>query len=410
MPSAHDPLDPSPDAPVPLPPPVSPSALEAASDAMERDGMDLEAAAARFQLPPEALHRYHRARHRHDDSDTEPDSGEDTDTDTSPARLPSLRESGKHLDFSEKESFHDNWERRAPIEVKTIAPSAAARFCTRFPLLRSLVRNGELDPAFTLGAVILVGGGLAAGAAALSGAFSDDAAAAPPTVPEAGSKEDPNPVSRYTAEAEKVIRQFLAADSPEAKRPFLRDPDTNIPLMAKWAAQNHEPLPGAFKYIFFEELIEYSGKRFLLFSGHDEGTANPVSIVVDATAEPIVVDWQASVAYQPMDWLNFLLSRPPGEYPFRVVASISDYEGFTGENPEFYLALNLAIPNSISGIRAFVERDSNLGREIATIFLTQNTTASPTVRLFPVLTFTGIPDGEERVVISKLAAEDWMLP
>ncbi len=388
-----------------LPRAIPAEILEAATTLLESGNIDLEAAAARFGIPPESLHRYSRARHRHvDPEDTE--KIEDEESGTSLSRLPSLRESGKSLEVTARESFHENWERSARIEPKTAVPTSAARFCSRFVWLRWLVRDGALDPSITFGVCVLLAGGAAAAFVTLRGGTS--AKTGLPADPVA--TDNAERISDVTPKAEKVLRAFLAADTIAAKRPFLRDPDTNAPLLQRWLAEADDLLPSGFKYLFFEESIEYSGKRFLLFSGLDELNSIPTHLIVDATIEPYTVDWQASVAYQPMDWRNFLLTRPPGEFPFRAIASLSDTYTSGFEHPDQYLSLVLTVPESTQSILAYVQRDSLLGRKIATSFLTQSSTARTTIRLFPFLSFDAIPTSEERVTITHLAAEDWMLP
>jgi hypothetical protein len=392
-----------------LPPAVPAQILEAAATLMENGNIDLATAAARFGIPPESLHRYSRARQRHLDPEDSGASGEAGSVSTdegSPSRLPSLRESGKSLATTELESFHENWERSARIEPKSVAPTPAAVFCSRHASLRWLVRDNALDPTITFGICVL----LAGGAVAAFATFRQDKAPGENQPGQAVIEEKTAGVSSLTPKAEEVLRAFLAAKTPAAKRPFLRDPDTNVSLMEKWLANGGLAFPSTFKYLFFEESIEYSGKRFLLFSGLDELDSVPTHLIVDASVEPYLVDWQATVAYQPKDWRNFLITRPPGELPFRVLASLSNTYTSSFAEPDQFLSLFLTIPGATQGIQAYVARDSELGRKIATTFLTQSSTARTVTRLFPYLSFDDVPDGEERVTITRLAAEDWMLP
>ncbi len=375
---------------VSLPKAVPKKKLRELVEQIDDGKMTLDDAVRELDIDADTLHRYYRAHSREKDDDET----------TGQANSTGLRREVSH---ELRETYSENWERNAEMfEPEVIKPTLLARVLSLTPLTRWMVRDSRVVLTSLTGVITLL---LLGGIAAIAIATNTN---------EVEHLENPEPTelspSQLTDAAEKAIRDFLSGDGWEAKAKFVRDAETNAPHMEEWVKSDAFVDDEHYDFLFFEEMLEQNGRRFLRFSGYNDINDPAREIFVDCTVEPFKVDWQAFAGWQPMDWETFLKERPDGVFPFRVVATLSEYRNYEFRDDAIWLSLELRPPTTGTMIHAFVDRRTYLGSEIAHIFLTQSLEASTEVTVLLGLSFDKERPEQDLIFIESVINPNWISP
>ncbi|WP_411825754.1 hypothetical protein [Luteolibacter sp. AS25] len=178
------------------------------------------------------------------------------------------------------------------------------------------------------------------------------------------------------AEAEKVVstisntvKKVLEAESVDEMLGYVRHPERVGPLMLDYYSR--EPLVtleieeiAALQPITVETYATFWGVGCRLSGGGYEQLL--VEILENGEAK---VDWETLVLYQPMDWNEFVRSRPRGfTGDFRVNVTDDNFFSHEFADSKKYLSLRLSVFNEEEVIFGYVEKASPAGLEIQRIF------------------------------------------
>lgn len=149
--------------------------------------------------------------------------------------------------------------------------------------------------------------------------------------------------------ARRVVEQFLAAENPDAKAAFVREPDRVRDLMADWYRRH----PGGRS--MEAKAVEVSGAGFYAGS-----VTHPVSDVrvempdgetafftVEHLPSGDRIEWESSVGYT-ADFTSLIQKGPSaGTQPMRVMAALDDYYNFAFPDATKHVCIRLHDPATL---------------------------------------------------------------
>ncbi len=148
--------------------------------------------------------------------------------------------------------------------------------------------------------------------------------------------------------AEKVVRQFLAADGWREKIRYVRDPEHVADLMRSYYDNHSGSMPIAWRR------LEATGTGYYA----DPELSHPVTQVqvetqdglhlnfaVEHTPRGPLVEWETSIGYSPVDWNEILVSQQHA-LPVRVLAALDDYYNYDFQNQAGHLCIRLQDPQT----------------------------------------------------------------
>ena len=119
---------------------------------------------------------------------------------------------------------------------------------------------------------------------------------------------------------EHAVRGFFAAANLEERLAFARDPERVRPLMESYY-RSHPQAPLEWGNLGWVLPVEEPGYR-LGYAQAIFANAEPVSLIIEETADgSFRVDWESSVRYGELEWVDFIKTQPSSPKLFRVIAS-----------------------------------------------------------------------------------------
>lgn len=180
--------------------------------------------------------------------------------------------------------------------------------------------------------------------------------------------------ARENAEAEarvdrilKTAHLFAFADTIEKIIPLIRYPERVTPLLAPWYAEH--PLK-ADPFVSLEMLQPTYDQRgsFWIVRFSTKGGNHQTLMVEELSDQKVAVDWESAVAYQPLDWTHYALTRPPGSFDFRVRISPDNLYSHEFTDTNRWMSFKLTAQNSEETLFGYADRKSGLADEIVTAF------------------------------------------
>jgi hypothetical protein len=235
----------------------------------------------------------------------------------------------------------------------------------------------------------------------------DDAPAAPSFPKESADRVIPN--AEEAAIAERVARDFLAADGVEPKLAFVRFPEKVRPLMEKWyLTRSADPLIASrpAELVDLKKLVSVDGLRFVVIAIELLPSRDVRFFAVQlGPAGTGKLDWEVSVGYQPMPLDEFQLTRPTRPMPFRVAVREGDYYNGEFADATRWLCCELTYPGDPDfRIFGYADRLTPAGRRLADWL----SAGSPSVILG--LAYSSRDAESRQALITGIVREHWFLP
>ena len=203
---------------------------------------------------------------------------------------------------------------------------------------------------------------------------------------------------------ERVVRDYLAADTLEEIVPLVRHPERVRPLIEEeWKVRPKRAMKFARLAMFQPASIP--GGTFWIIRAETRD-AEPQNLIVEQLGDTDVrVDWETHVCHQPMDWGRYIAERPSGALDFRVWVTPDSHYSHEFSNAGRWRCYRIKTRGSEDHLFGYAPADSDVARELDRYFQsTPNGVATAIVRLrFPA--GGGAPRG---VVIEKLVEPRWM--
>lgn len=161
---------------------------------------------------------------------------------------------------------------------------------------------------------------------------------------------------------EKVLTEFLSAESLEEMVKWVRHPERVTPLMESYYARNLiEPL--AFKSTKKYHSISLENKPFIALEVRVKEQEEGVPILIEDRPDGILVDWESYVCYLPMSVEDLAKSRPTDLMELRVYLQRDNFYTHEFSDESEYDCFRLNFRGSEIILYGFVKKETTLERE-----------------------------------------------
>jgi hypothetical protein len=203
-----------------------------------------------------------------------------------------------------------------------------------------------------------------------------------------------------------VMQTYWQATTWQEKLKLVREPESTAPLMQDFyeVQRQSDPVSGR-----LENSIQFR------FNGVEVITLSYASTRVNGKVEVALlqdadgqwkIDWESYTGYSGMAWDQFKKVRPDKPVLFRTFAGPGEYWNFEFSDRDKFISLHLLSPDGLTSLHGFCERDSSLGREVASV-LSRTPGKQPLVFR---LAYPEKAESDHCVRILGLVAERWLMP
>lgn len=239
--------------------------------------------------------------------------------------------------------------------------------------------------------------------------------------PTAGSKT----VDRI-AEAHRILRLFLAANTPNEQSQFVRHPSDSLPRMRDYASRGGYTPKGIHTIASNWGEQKIDATNFLWLRGLFDDQRMRLA-VFEETPAGLKLDWESFVLYDENKWDRFLAEKSKEPTEFRVVAEFDDYYNFDYSDAKRFLCLKLSHSEGSPSCWAYAERDSDLGRSLTVLIdanrvgihchsiripgLLESIVVKPEfqpLQLIIKIRFGKSATGQNQVEIAELVSSNWL--
>lgn len=204
---------------------------------------------------------------------------------------------------------------------------------------------------------------------------------------------------------ERVAASYLGARTVEEKLVFCRQPERIKPLMEKYYGK-HELVP--LKFAGFTNLLSIAleSRPFVLASSNtDDGVK--VLAMEQVGDGRFLVDWEADVGYQVMEWETFLRKKPTEAVAMRVWVSRDDFYAYEFSDEEKYQCYRLTDSERRRHVFAYVVRGSRQMHDIESSASGSLSRADPSGMILSIR-YPGNSDSKKCVVIDEVITHGWI--
>lgn len=217
---------------------------------------------------------------------------------------------------------------------------------------------------------------------------------------------DAEPDTATQDEANNIMQQYRQARTWREKLPLVRDPAHVEPLMRDFyeVQKGTDPVCDKVDGVVG---FHYHGVEVVLLS-HANPRANgkvEAALLRDESGA-LKLDWESFVGYSDMEWAAYRKARPVEHKVFRAFAATGDYWNYEFGDQSKYLSVRLLSPDGMESLHGFCERNSGVGREMASVLSRSSEMQAMTLRL----AFPEKAESDQCVRIVGLVAERWLLP
>lgn len=203
-----------------------------------------------------------------------------------------------------------------------------------------------------------------------------------------------------------VMQTYWQAQSWQDKLPLVRDPASVGPRMQDFyeVQKQSDPVSGRLEGSL---RFRFNGAEVVTLSYSSSRVNGKVEVAMlkDASGQ-WKIDWESYTGYSEMAWDQFKKTRPPESKLFRTFAGPGEYWNFEFSDEGKYLSVHMLSPDGLVSMHGYCERESSLGREVASVL-------SRTAGKQPLIFRLAFPDKAESdhcVRILGLVAERWLMP
>jgi hypothetical protein len=166
---------------------------------------------------------------------------------------------------------------------------------------------------------------------------------------------------------EKVMTEFLSAESLEEMIKWVRHPERVAPLMESYYARNPiEPL--VFRATKKYHSISLENKPFIALEVRVEEKEKGIPILIEDRPDGMLVDWESFVCYLPMSPEDLAKSRPTELMGLRVYAQRDNFYTYEFSDESEFDCFRLNFRGSETTLYGFVKKGTTLEREFLKAF------------------------------------------
>lgn len=201
-----------------------------------------------------------------------------------------------------------------------------------------------------------------------------------------------------------VLKEFFEARTIPEMLPLVRDARRVRPLIEDYY-NRHPFVPHSFNGITWAVPVDEPGYRF----AYTEVTftdAPPINVVVESTEVGFLVDWESSIHYSEVDWVDFIKNRPGEPKTFRILASRTDSDSGEGGVAGSPLLIKLTHPKEDGELFALIDpKDQRFQSLMNQLELSKGKEAPVILRLF----YPDRPTSANVVEIASVEGKGWLI-
>lgn len=201
------------------------------------------------------------------------------------------------------------------------------------------------------------------------------------------------------AEAEPLVRKFLAAKTVAELLPIIRHPEITEQRLRGVYPDGKIAAVGMSKFNSSDE-VSVRDKLISLMVRTGEQLDKPMALI--ETPEGLKIDWESWVGWSEISWEEFLATKPTTAKVFRVKLTAVDYYNFAFSDESKWHSYRLLSPDGEHSLYGYVEKGSDLDRKISP------TEDAKIVTLMLSLKFPAGATSNSQVEIERFVVEGWV--
>lgn len=205
---------------------------------------------------------------------------------------------------------------------------------------------------------------------------------------------------------ERVVSDYLAADTIEKILPVVRHPDRVKPLIEEeWKVRPKRAMKFA-RLITFQPASVPGGAFWIIRAEVRDRDGEPQNLIVEQIGDTDVrVDWETHVCYQPMDWDRYVAERPTTAMDFRVWVTPDSHYSHEFSDAGRWRCYRIMTRGSEEHLFGYAPADSDIARELDGYFQSNPGGKATVIARLRVPAGISSPHG---VVVEKLVEPRWM--
>ncbi|NWK56380.1 hypothetical protein HW115_12220 [Verrucomicrobiaceae bacterium N1E253] len=156
--------------------------------------------------------------------------------------------------------------------------------------------------------------------------------------------------------AEKVVRDFLTAESSAELEKLVRTPGVTVPRMRAWYAQHAWQSPGV-------KDVGYGGgvtvKGVMASMSVRLGDYSIRHIAVERTPDGYLVDWESWVAWTEVRWPDVFKQKPVSPIELRVTCYPDSYYNRMFRDDQKWLVVRMEYPDADRALYGYIDRQTS---------------------------------------------------
>ena len=141
------------------------------------------------------------------------------------------------------------------------------------------------------------------------------------------AQKETQKVKQVLHQMEDCARNYLAADSVEARLPYVRHPKRVKPLMEAYY-QTHPMHPGEFEQFHHLRSLGLSGFSFVYGNAQLKDGRSSKMLLEEFEDGTFLADWESAVCYQPIEWGRYIEKHPTEPYDMRVLITLDNFYAY----------------------------------------------------------------------------------
>ncbi|MCW1925272.1 DUF1206 domain-containing protein [Luteolibacter arcticus] len=204
---------------------------------------------------------------------------------------------------------------------------------------------------------------------------------------------------------ERVVGEYLAADSVEKIVPLIRHPERVKPLIeAEWTVRPKRAMKFA-RLTTFQPATIPGGEFWIVRAESRDG--EPQNLILEQLGDTGVrVDWETHVCHQPMEWGRYIADRPSSSaMDFRVWVTPDSYYSHEFSDAGRWRCYRITTKDSEEHLFGYALADSEVARELEDYL---KSVPNGVATIIARLRFPAGSSSPRGVVIEKLVEPRWM--
>ena len=208
----------------------------------------------------------------------------------------------------------------------------------------------------------------------------------------------------FLSRVERVTRDYLGAGDLSEKAKHVRHAKRVIPLMDAYY-RRHDFKPLQFERIDYIRPIAIEQRPFVFLTVGVEGGETIMLFIEDTPEGELKFDWEAEVAYQPVELEDYVEQKPTEPMDFRVYARLDTFYSYEFSDQGRYQALLLTARDSGEFLFGYMERGTEDELELTAYLKREVKRRKPMMLRLRFLPGTL---GKRSVLVEKVLARSWV--